>query len=55
VVFAAILAFGLLAGNGGLFTATPSPPTAAPSVSAGASESAGASAAPSVEASASPS
>lgn len=56
VVFAAILAFGLLGGNGGLLTKTP-PPTVAPSVSAAPSESAGASpsAAPSVEVSASPS
>jgi hypothetical protein len=41
VVFVAILAFGLLAGTGGLLTATPAPPTAVPSVSADPSASAG--------------
>jgi hypothetical protein len=66
VVFAAILAYGLFAGNGGLLTTTPAPPTAAPSASvsaepsasssAGASSSPGPSAAPSEPgASASPS
>lgn len=60
VVFVAILAFGLFAGNGGVLTTTPAP-TAAPSVSAepsaSASAGASASAAPSgsVEVSASPS
>jgi hypothetical protein len=34
VVFVTILLYGLLAGSGGLLTATPAPPTAAPSVSA---------------------
>ena len=63
VIFVGILLFGLLAGTGGLLTAPPAPPTAAPSVSADPSASASASAgasesvAPSesVEVSASPS
>ncbi len=50
VVFVAILAWGLLAGTGGLLTATPAP-TVAPSVSAAPS----ASVSPEVSASASPS
>ncbi len=57
-VFVAILGFGLLAGNGGLLTATPAPPSAAPSVSVEPSSSGSAepsaSAEPSPEASASP-
>jgi len=54
-VFVAILAFGLLAGTGGLRTATPAQPTATPTVSAGASESGSAAPSESVEVSASPS
>ena len=55
VVFVAILAFGLLAGNGGLLTATPAPPTVAPSVSAEPSASSSAAPSESAEGSASPS
>jgi hypothetical protein len=56
VVFAAILAFGIVAGHGGLLTTTPAP-SATPSESAepSASASAGTSVAPSAEPSASPS
>ena len=55
VIFVAILAFGLLAGNGGLLTNTPAPPTAAPSVSAEPSASGSATPSESTEVSASPS
>ena len=54
VVFAAIIVFGMLAGQGGLLT-KPSAPTAAPTVSAQPSAAASAAPSQSVEASASPS